>query len=79
VFFIPCLCFVLCTKFKKKKKDVKKKKKVRETSQKKNKKEGIFYYPFPFDVGDDSRTNPFEERGNDENQQASLNDPLLVD
>ena len=24
----------------------------------------------PFDVGDDSRTNPFEERGNDENQQA---------
>ena len=22
---------------------------------------------FPFDVGDDSRTNPFEERANDEN------------
>ena len=31
----------------------------------------------PFDVGDDSRTNPFEERGNDENQQA-FNDPLHV-
>ena len=31
----------------------------------------------PFDVGDDSRTNPFEERGNDENQQA-LKDPLHV-
>jgi hypothetical protein len=31
-----------------------------------------------FDIGDDSRTNPFEERGNDENQQASLNDPLHV-
>ena len=24
----------------------------------------------PFDVGDDLRMNPFEERGNDENQQA---------
>ena len=24
----------------------------------------------PYDVGDDSRMNPFEERGNDENQQA---------
>jgi hypothetical protein len=23
-----------------------------------------------FDIGDDSRLNPFEERGNDENQQA---------
>jgi hypothetical protein len=32
----------------------------------------------PFDIGDDSRTNPFEERGNDENQQASLKDPLHV-
>jgi hypothetical protein len=32
----------------------------------------------PFDVGDDSRMNPFEERGNDENQQASLKDPLHV-
>ena len=32
----------------------------------------------PFDVGDDSRTNPFEERGNDENQQAPLKDPLHV-
>jgi hypothetical protein len=32
----------------------------------------------PFDVGDDSRTNPFEERGNDENQQVSLKDPLHI-
>ena len=31
----------------------------------------------PFDVGDDSRTNPFEERGNDENQQA-LKDQLHI-
>ena len=31
----------------------------------------------PFDVGDDSRTNPFEERGNDENQQE-FNDLLHV-
>ena len=31
----------------------------------------------PFDVGDDSRTNPFEESGNDENQQA-FKDPLHV-
>ena len=31
----------------------------------------------PFDVGDDLRMNPFEERVNDENQQA-LKDPLLV-
>ena len=31
----------------------------------------------PFDVGDDSRTNPFEERGNDENQQT-FKDPLHV-
>ena len=31
----------------------------------------------PFDVGDDSRMNPFEERGNDENQQA-FKDPLHV-
>ena len=31
----------------------------------------------PFDVSDDSRTNPFEERGNDENQQAFKN-PLHV-
>uniref|UniRef100_A0A2N9IRB0 Reverse transcriptase domain-containing protein n=1 Tax=Fagus sylvatica TaxID=28930 RepID=A0A2N9IRB0_FAGSY len=28
--------------------------------------------------GDDSRWNPFEERGNDENQQAPLKDPLHV-
>ena len=27
----------------------------------------------PFDVGDDSRTNPFEERGNDENHKAFKN------
>jgi hypothetical protein len=32
----------------------------------------------PFDVGDDLRTNPLEERGNDGNQQASLKDPLHV-
>ena len=31
----------------------------------------------PFDVGDDSRTNPFEERGNDKNQQT-FKDPLHV-
>ena len=31
----------------------------------------------PFDIGDDSRMNPFEERGNDENQQA-FKDPLHV-
>ena len=31
----------------------------------------------PFDVGDDSRTNPFEERGNDENYKA-FKDPLHV-
>ena len=31
----------------------------------------------PFDVGDNLRMNPFEERGNDENQQA-LKDPLYV-
>jgi hypothetical protein len=31
-----------------------------------------------FDVGDDSRSNPFEEKGNDENQQALLKDPLHV-
>ena len=30
-----------------------------------------------FDVGDDSRTNLFEKRGNDENQQA-FKDPLHV-
>uniref|UniRef100_A0A2N9HCS9 Retrotransposon gag domain-containing protein n=1 Tax=Fagus sylvatica TaxID=28930 RepID=A0A2N9HCS9_FAGSY len=29
-------------------------------------------------VGDDSRSNPFKERGNDENQQAPLKDPLHV-
>ena len=31
----------------------------------------------PFDVGDNSRTNPFEERGNDENHKA-FKDPLHV-
>ena len=31
----------------------------------------------PFDVGDNSRTNPFEEKGNDENQRP-LKDPLHV-
>jgi hypothetical protein len=31
-----------------------------------------------FDIGDDSRSNPFEERENDENQQAPLKDPLHV-
>jgi hypothetical protein len=31
-----------------------------------------------FDVGDDSRTNLFEERGNVENQQASLKESLHV-
>ena len=31
----------------------------------------------PFDVGDHSRMNPFEERGNDENQQV-LKDPLHI-
>ena len=35
------------------------------------------YHLSPFDVGDDLRTNPFEERGNDENQQA-FKDPLHV-
>ena len=32
----------------------------------------------PFDVGEDSRTNPFEERGNDEDQEASPKGPLHV-
>ena len=31
----------------------------------------------PFDVGDDSRMNPFEERGNDENYKE-FKDPLHV-
>jgi hypothetical protein len=31
-----------------------------------------------FDVSDDLRLNPFKERGNDENQQAPLKDPLHV-
>ena len=32
----------------------------------------------PFNVGNDSRTNSFEERKNDENQQAPLKDQLHV-
>ncbi|KAH9668398.1 Endonuclease [Citrus sinensis] len=35
----------------------------------------------PFDVGEDSRTNPFEERGNDENHQGTIktsSDPLHI-
>uniref|UniRef100_A0A2N9GTF8 CCHC-type domain-containing protein n=1 Tax=Fagus sylvatica TaxID=28930 RepID=A0A2N9GTF8_FAGSY len=41
------------------------------------------YFPVsdlsPFDVGEDSRSNPFEERGNDGNQGGpSLKDPLQV-
>ena len=34
-----------------------------------------------FDIGDDSRMNPFEERGNDENmapQEGSSKDPLYI-
>jgi hypothetical protein len=83
VFFIPCLCFVLCTKFKEKKKSLKKIKNKKERCHKKNKrkrKKKVFSSVlFLFDIGDDSMTNPFEERGNDENQQASLKDPLLAD
>ena len=32
----------------------------------------------PFDVGDDLRTNPFQEGGNDENKGAAPRDPLHV-
>ena len=36
----------------------------------------------PFDVGEDSRMNPFEERGNDENHQGNTikvsSDPLYI-
>ena len=35
----------------------------------------VFYLSL-FDVGNDSRMNPFEERRNDDNQQAPLKDPL---
>ena len=35
------------------------------------------FYLSPFDVGDDSRMNPFEERGNDENYKE-FKDPLHV-
>ena len=42
----------------------------------------MFFYLFPFDVGEDSRTNPFEERGNDENHQGNTiktsSDPLHI-
>ena len=42
----------------------------------------MFFYLFPFDVGEDSRTNPFEERGNDENHQGNTikasSDPLQI-
>ena len=31
----------------------------------------MFFYLCPFDVGEDSRTNPFNERGNDENHQGN--------
>jgi hypothetical protein len=72
MFLIPCICFVLCTRFRKEKKKKKKKKtkerEKKERRHKKKKREGFFYCPFPFDGGDDSRTNPFEVRGNDENQ-----------
>ena len=37
----------------------------------------MFFYLSPFDVGDDSRMNPFEERGNDENYKE-FKDPLHV-
>ena len=32
----------------------------------------------PFDVGDDSRSNPFEERGNDESYAGSIDKVPLV-
>jgi hypothetical protein len=48
-------------------------------SSKKKKKKYFLVSFFPFDVDDDSRGNLFEERGNDENQQASLKDQLLAD
>ena len=32
----------------------------------------------PFDVGDNSRSNPFEEKGDDENQQILPKDPLHI-
>ena len=35
----------------------------------------VFYLSL-FDVGNDSRMNPFEERRNDDNQQAPLKDSL---
>jgi hypothetical protein len=54
-------------KLKKEKRKKKKEKRKRDITKKK-KREGFFYCPFPFDGGDDSRTNPFEVRGNDENQ-----------
>ncbi|KAI9174813.1 hypothetical protein LWI28_023086 [Acer negundo] len=38
----------------------------------------VTYDGYQQHYGEDSRTNPFEEWGNDENQEASSNDPLLV-
>lgn len=39
----------------------------------------VFFYLSPFHPSSDSRTNPFEERGNDVIQGAqSIKDPLLV-
>ena len=39
----------------------------------------MFFYLSPFDVGEDSWSNPFEERGNDANQSGpSLKDLLQV-
>ena len=32
----------------------------------------------PFDVGDDLRTNPFQEEGNDANQSTTPKDPIQV-
>ena len=34
--------------------------------------------PFDFDEDADLRTNPFEERGNDRNQESKLMDPLSI-
>jgi hypothetical protein len=71
VFNILYFCFVSCTKLKKEKKKKKKKKK----------KCGVdFLVPqlLRGEKGDDSRSKPFEERENDENQHAGLKDPLHV-
>jgi hypothetical protein len=78
------LVFVLyCAPSSKKKKSLKKIKNKKDRCHKKNKikrKKKVFSSVlFLFDIGNDSMTNPFEERGNDDNQQASLKDPLLAD